>query len=75
VSAFLNRLGRLCVHRRWPVFLVCLAAVIGLSVLAGAMGTKTTDDFSLPGTGSQRAADVLEQHFPALTELSSPVVF
>ena len=75
MSAFLNRLGRLCVHRRWPVFLVCLAAVIGLSVLAGAMGTKTTDDFSLPGTGSQRAADVLEQHFPALTELSSPVVF
>ena len=49
-----------------------MAAVI---VLAGALGTRTTDDFSLPGTGSQKAADVLDRHFPALNDLTSPVVF
>jgi RND superfamily putative drug exporter len=75
VSRFLDRLGHLCVRRRWPVLGACLAVIVGLGVLANAVGTITTDDFSLPGTGSQKAQDVLTAHFPQLTELSSPVVF
>ncbi len=75
MSRFLHALGRLCVRRRWPVLIACLLVVAGLGVAANALGTRTTDDFSLPGTGSQRAQDILEDHFPALTQLSSPVVF
>ncbi len=75
MSALLDRLGRLCVRRRWPVLIVCLLVVAALAVVAGVLGTRTSDDFSLPGTGSQRATDILEKHFPSLTELSSPVVF
>jgi RND superfamily putative drug exporter len=75
VSRFLHALGRLCVRRRWPVLGACLLVIVGLGVFANAVGTRTTDDFSLPGTGSQRAQDVLTEHFKALTQLSSPVVF
>jgi RND superfamily putative drug exporter len=75
VSAALERLGRLCVRRKWPVLGACLLVIVGLGLFANAVGTRTTDDFSLPGTGSQRAQDVLTEHFPALTQLSSPVVF
>ncbi|MCW3007024.1 MAG: hypothetical protein JWP17_1650, partial [Solirubrobacterales bacterium] len=55
MSRFLDRLGHLCVRRRWPVLGACLAVIVGLGVLANAVGTITTDDFSLPGTGSQKA--------------------
>jgi RND superfamily putative drug exporter len=75
VSSALHRLGALCVRRRWIVLAACLAVLVAVVALAGALGTRTTDDFSLPGTGSQKAADVLSDHFPALNDLTSPVVF
>ena len=75
MSSALHRLGGLCVRRRWIVLAACLAVLVAVVALAGTLGTRTTDDFSLPGTGSQKAADVLSDHFPALNDLTSPVVF
>jgi putative drug exporter of the RND superfamily len=75
VSGALHALGRLCVRRRWIVLAVCLVFVIGVGLAGNAMGVRTSDNFSLPGTGSQEAQDILTEHFPALTNLSSPVVF
>jgi len=63
------------VRRRLTVLICCVLAVIGLAVAASALGTRTSDNFSLPGTGSQRAQDILLAHFPAATKASSPVVF
>ncbi|UGS38899.1 Membrane protein YdfJ [Capillimicrobium parvum] len=62
-------------RRRWIVLICCLMAVVGLGLAAGALGTRTSDNFALPGTGSQRAQDLLVDHFPAATKASSPVVF
>ena len=62
-------------RRRWIVLICCLMAVVGLGLAAGALGTRTSDNFSLPGTGSQRAQDLLVDHFPSATKASSPVVF
>lgn len=75
MSSALHALGRLCVRRRWIVLSAFVAFLVAVVVLAGALGTRTTDDFSLPGTGSQKATDVLDEHFPALNDLTSPVVF
>src|SRR6202161_3765650 len=51
-------------HRRAVplIWLVLLIVALGLS---GAVGSKFANNFSLPGTESQRAADLLERNFPA----------
>ncbi|MET9566390.1 MMPL family transporter [Streptomyces tauricus] len=64
MATFLYRLGRLAFRRRRLVLLawiaVLVAAVIGVSSVSGS----TTDDFTLPGTQSQQAIDLLDKEFP-----------
>jgi RND superfamily putative drug exporter len=58
-------LARWCVaHRRRVVVLWIIAAVI-VSVIAQAAGRDYATNFSLPGTQSQRAVDLLQQRFPS----------
>jgi putative drug exporter of the RND superfamily len=51
-------------HRRMVVigWIVLLVATLGIS---GALGTKYSNNFSLAGTDSQRATDLLKRDFPA----------
>jgi RND superfamily putative drug exporter len=51
-------------HRRTVVigWVVLLIATLGIS---GALGTKYSNNFSLAGTDSQRATDLLKREFPA----------
>ncbi|BCJ50460.1 membrane protein [Actinoplanes sp. NBRC 14428] len=64
MASFLYRLGRSAFrHRRWVVvawLAVLAAALIGASALSG----PTRDSFSIPGTQSQQAIDLLAQRFP-----------
>ncbi|MFW3172980.1 MMPL family transporter [Geodermatophilus sp. CPCC 206100] len=55
----LDALARSCLRARRLVVVGWLVAVVALSVLAGAFTGPTTDDFALPGSESQRAADLL----------------
>ncbi|MEU6224083.1 MMPL family transporter [Streptomyces sp. NPDC047042] len=64
MATFLYRLGRLAFRRRrlfLALWIVVLAAV-GVGA-ANSPGTST-DDFTLPGTQSQKAIDLLEKEFP-----------
>src|SRR3982074_180301 len=61
-------------HRR-IVVLAWIAAVIGVSAIASSVGTKTASDFTLPGTGSQHAVDLLKGHFPAQSGDADQIVF
>jgi RND superfamily putative drug exporter len=63
MTPFLHRLGRACARRRLLVLGLWLAAAVVLGVLAQQVGTETTDNVSLPGTDSQRATNVLTDHF------------
>jgi len=45
----------------WVVALACIAG------LAVGFGGPFKDDYSLPGTGSQRATDLPTEHFPAMS--------
>ena len=74
MTAPLYHLGRLCARFRWPVIAIWLAAVIGLGAWAGAVGSQEADTLSLPGTGSQKATDLLNERFPSQSNGSSPVV-
>jgi RND superfamily putative drug exporter len=42
-----------------------VALLIGALGISAAVGTEYSNDFSLPGTESQRAADLLKRDFPA----------
>ncbi|MCX5397643.1 MMPL family transporter [Streptomyces sp. NBC_00102] len=65
MATFLHRIGRFAFGRRWLV--VLLWAVVLGAVGAVAAGTTNTasSNFSLPGTESQRAFDLLAEKFPA----------
>jgi RND superfamily putative drug exporter len=64
MASFLYRLGRFAFRRRW------LVAALWLAILAAALGGAatlsgpTSDAFSIPGTPSQQAIDLLEERFP-----------
>jgi RND superfamily putative drug exporter len=61
-------------HRR-AVPLIWLVLLIGALGLSGAVGTRFANNFSLPGTESQRAADLLKRDFPAQAGDSDQIVF
>src|SRR3954471_17723534 len=54
---------------------IVLAVLVTLGVLAGVAGGSFSDNFSSPGTGSQKAMDLLEQRFPAQSGDTATVVF
>lgn len=56
----MERFGRTCVRYRWLVVAGWLMAVVALNVAGGASGGPVSDDFDLPGSESQRAAEVLQ---------------
>lgn len=64
MATFLYRLGRLAFRRR-RLFLMLWIAVLA-AVAIGAMSStgSTSDSFTLPGTQSQKAIDLLQKEFP-----------
>jgi RND superfamily putative drug exporter len=69
------KLTRWCiVHRRLVVSGWVVLAVL-TTVLAGAAGRNYATDFSLPGTESQHALDLLKRDFPAQSGDVDTVVF
>lgn len=64
MATFLYRLGRLAFRKRRYVALLWIAALVGLGLAAGAAPKAADDGFSMPGTQSQQAFDLLNQRFP-----------
>jgi RND superfamily putative drug exporter len=52
-----------------------LVLLVGSLAASGALGTQFANNFSLPGTESQHAADVLKRDFPAQAGDSDQIVF
>jgi putative drug exporter of the RND superfamily len=61
-------------HRR-TVVAAWIVAVIGIFAVSNALGKKTASSFTLPGTGSQQAVDLLQSHFPAQAGDADQIVF
>ena len=57
----LERLARTMYRRRKPVLVIWIIGLVGVFALAGAMGGAFKTEFSLPGTESQEAYDLLAQ--------------
>ncbi|HEY0362947.1 MAG TPA: MMPL family transporter, partial [Solirubrobacteraceae bacterium] len=65
----------MCNRHRWRTFLVWLLALVVVQVIASSVGVKQISSFRLPGTESQRAYDLLAQHFPAAKGDTDQLVF
>jgi len=71
----LQRLARFCYRRRRLVLVTWILAVILIGVLAKTSGGKDATNFSLPGTESQQAFDLLKANFPAKSGDTADIVF
>ncbi|WP_166351671.1 MMPL family transporter [Phytoactinopolyspora limicola] len=64
MATFLYRLGRFAYRSRRLVGLIWLAIVVGIGTAAATLSGPTSDSFSIPGTESQEAFDLLDERFP-----------
>jgi RND superfamily putative drug exporter len=64
MATYLYRLGRFAFRRRRLVLLVWLGLLAVGIAGAAALSGPTSNGFSIPGTESQRAADLLDERFP-----------
>jgi putative drug exporter of the RND superfamily len=71
----LERLGKNASRHHWAVIGVWVLIVVILGVVAKGQDGQTHDVFTIPGTQSQKALDVLARQFPAANDASAQVVF
>jgi putative drug exporter of the RND superfamily len=69
------KVTRWCIAHRRRVVLAWIAVAVITTAIAGAVGRNYATNFSLPGTESQRALDLLKRDFPAQSGDVDTVVF
>src|SRR4051794_23396595 len=72
--SFLARAARFSVAHRRAVLLGWVVVVVGVLFVSSTVGTRYASNFSLPGTDSQRAVDLLKRDFPAQAGDSDQIV-
>ncbi|MFY1624722.1 MMPL family transporter [Micromonospora sp. WMMD735] len=65
MATLLYRLGRASLRRRRLVVAVWLVVLVGLGIAAATLKGPTASNFTMPGTESQQALDLLAERFPA----------
>jgi RND superfamily putative drug exporter len=70
----LYAIGRFCSRHHWPVIAAWIVAAVALLAVSHASGTKTSENLTLPGTGSTRATELLEDNLPKQAYGSNPLV-
>ncbi len=68
-------LGEWCTTHRKTVIGSWIAVLIAVGFAAGSAGSSFSQNFQLPSTGSQRAADLLKERFPARSGETAQIVF
>ncbi|MFJ8810311.1 MMPL family transporter [Streptomyces sp. NPDC102490] len=68
-------LARWCVRRRLVAVLLWLLALGGVATAATLTGSAYSNDYGIPGTGSDRASRLLESRFPDLGGDSDTIVW
>jgi RND superfamily putative drug exporter len=70
----LYAIGRFCSRHHWPVIGAWLLFAIVLIAVSSAAGSKTSENLTLPGTGSTKATELLEHNLPEQAYGSNPLV-
>ena len=74
MSGVLYAIGRACVRHKWVVLPLWIAVLIATVLLANHFGRNTSNDLTLPGTGSTNAQDLLDADLPEQANGTNPVV-
>ncbi|WP_320067524.1 MMPL family transporter [Micromonospora sp. RTGN7] len=64
MATLLYRLGRASLRRRRLVAVIWLVVLVGLGIAAATLRGPTASNFTMPGTESQQAIDLLGERFP-----------
>jgi RND superfamily putative drug exporter len=75
MHAFLDRVGRLCARHHWYVIAVWLAIAVGLVVLRSAYGGSFQNNYTVPGSASDKGLAVLTSAFPTQSNNAGQIVF
>jgi RND superfamily putative drug exporter len=75
MANLLQRLGRASFRRRRLVLTVWVGLLVAVGATAGLAGGSFTSNFSIPGTESQKANDLLAQRLPATEGAAGRIVF
>ncbi len=73
-SLLFERWPRTAARRPWPVLIGTLIVMVALGMLFARFGGRYTDNFTLPGTESQRLMDLLDERFPAAAGDTATIV-
>jgi RND superfamily putative drug exporter len=68
-------LARWCTSHTKYVLLIWIVLILGAGVLSHAVGSSYSNNFTLPGSDAQRAADLLQQSFPTQAGDRDQIVF
>ncbi|MEA2484890.1 MAG: putative drug exporter of the superfamily [Actinomycetota bacterium] len=71
----LERIARWSYLHRWRMVVIWVAVLIGINVIGGIAGAPYSMNFSLPGTDSQRAYDLLRNRFPQASGDTADIAF
>src|ERR671923_1041179 len=74
MTRLLYGLGHACARWRFVVLGLWLVLIVGLVIGASSAGSDTTNNVTLPGTGSQSATDLLSDRFPSQAYGTNPLV-
>ena len=74
MSRLLYGLGGFCARHPRRVLATWLIVLAGVVAAALAVGSHTSDDLTLPGTGSTKATNLLDEYLPHQANGSNPVV-
>ncbi|MDF3141370.1 MULTISPECIES: MMPL family transporter [unclassified Streptomyces] len=64
MATFLYRLGRFAFRRRRLVVMLWIAVLAVVGIGSASVSGTTSDQFTIPGTQSQKALDLLDKEFP-----------
>jgi putative drug exporter of the RND superfamily len=71
----LYAIGRFCSRHHWAVIGAWVVLAIALIAIGSAVGSKTSENLTLPGTGSTISTELLEENLPQQAYGSNPLVF
>jgi uncharacterized membrane protein YdfJ with MMPL/SSD domain len=75
VGKALYALGAFCARRSLVMIGIWVAILVLIGLTVAKFGTETSNDLTLPGTGSQEVKDLLEERFPPQQNGTNPIVF
>src|SRR4051794_10899937 len=75
MSRILYRIGNFAGRHPWRVICAWIFIAGAVFMLNASQGGAYDENFTLPGSESQRAADAIQDRFPAETVYSSDVIF